>query len=394
MTPNHHPYPETLISFVSGALPNTTFAVVACHLTMCRACAQDVRRLELLGGLMLSQLDAGHAETSIGERAFARASRGVPSNEAEPGREAGSDDQLLPSLLTRNLPINGEIAWQAVSPGVRQHRIALPNGSGQMRLLSLARGEMYPQRGHRADAELALVLQGRLSGKNGDFVRGDLIDWSEDGNNDVMAAGDVDCVCLTTSANVAAPYLILREMRQRAVPLASRLGGTLRGSAALAASLALLIGLGLGWLIPRTPEAGAVADLVRVDGNRLIAQGALRDALNEVPSGREIVASVDGGEIRLNVKMTFEEQSGHYCRQYGIVASPFGRYSGIACRTGGDWIVRMQALLPPSASAAEHTVPADAGADAAMDAVIGAWISGNPLAVADEAAAMSKGWRK
>ena len=393
MTPNHHPYPETLISFVSGALPNATFAVVACHLTMCRACAQDVRRLELLGGLMLSRLDSGHAEKSIGERAFARASRGVPSNEADPDPEAGSEDQLLPSLLTRNLPISGDISWQTVSPGIRQHRIALPKGSGQMRLLWLARGEMFPRRGHPADAELALVLQGRLSGKNGDFVRGDVIDWSEDRNNEIKAAGDVDCVCLTASASAAAPYLILREMRERAVPLASRLGGALRGSAALAASLALLIGFGFGWLVPRAPEVRGLADLVRVDGNRLIAQGALRDALDVVPSGREIVASVDGREIRLNVKMTFEEQSGHYCRQYGIVASP-GHHSGIACRTGGDWIVRMQALLPPSASAAEHTVPADASADAAMNAVIGAWISGNPLVAGDEAAVMSKGWRK
>ncbi len=267
-----------------------------------------------------------------------------------------------------------------------------------MWLLWLARGEMLAQRGHHAHAEIALVLQGRLSGEDGDFVRGDVIDWSEDGNNDATAAGDMDCVCLTASAAsagaAATPYLMLHEMRKKAVPLALRLGGALRGTAALAAGLALLIGFGLGRLVPRAPEVGTVADLVRADGNRLLAQGALRDALNVVPSGREIVASVDGGEVRLDVKMTFEEQSGHYCRQYRVVGSPSGHYSGIACRTGGDWTVRIQALLPPSASGSEHTVSADGGTNAAMDAVIGAWISGNPLVGDDEAAAMSKGWQK
>ena len=398
MTPTHHPFPETLISYASGALPNATVAVVACHLTMCRVCAQNVRRLELLGGLMLSRLDAGQTAKAIGERAFARASRGFPSNEAETDPTMGSEDQLLPSLLRRNLPISGEISWQSVSPGLRQYRIALPRGSGQMRLLWLARGEMFPRRGHRADAEIALVLQGRLSGKNGDFVRGDVIDWSEDCNDEATAAGEVDCVCLTASAASpdanAVPYLMFHEMRKRAVPLALRLGGALRGTAALAAGLALLIGFGLGWLAPRVPQVDTVAALVRVDGNRLLAQGTLRDALNVVPSGREIVVSVDGGEVRLDVKMTFEEQSGRYCRQYRIVASPSGYYSGIACRTGGDWTVRMQAVLPPTASGSEHTVPADAGANAAMDAVIRAWISGNPLVGDDEAAAMSKGWQK
>ena len=45
-----------------------------------------------------------------------------------------------------------------------------------MRLLRIAPGEIFPQRGHRADAELALVLQGGLSGTNGDFIRGDVMD--------------------------------------------------------------------------------------------------------------------------------------------------------------------------------------------------------------------------
>jgi len=57
MTPNHHPLPETLISFASGTLPNAISAVVACHLTLCRTCTEAVRDLEVLGGFLLDRLD-------------------------------------------------------------------------------------------------------------------------------------------------------------------------------------------------------------------------------------------------------------------------------------------------------------------------------------------------
>lgn len=398
MTPNHHPLPETLISYASGALPNAMFAVVACHLAMCRVCARDVHRLELLGGLMMSRLDPRPVDISIGQRTFSRSHAVYSSNATENAARTRSDDQLLPQLLTRNFPISPDISWQSVSPGVQQHRIALPKSSGQMRLLRLTPGKLLPHPTQRADAELALVLQGVLSNKNGDLVRGDVIEWTEECYQEARAAGDVDCVCLIAvnpsgiaTTNIRTAY---RDLRRSVSPVALRLGSALRGSVPFAAGLTLLMGFGLGLLVHRAPEAGTIANFVKVDGNRLIAQGPLQEALQALPSGNEAIASLDGREVRLGIKMTFEEQSGAYCRQYRIVASPAGHYSGIACFMGADWVVRMHALLPPSVSRAERTVPADAGASAAMDAVIGAWISGNPLVGRAEAEVMSKGWKK
>ena len=90
-------------------------AVVASHLSMCRVCAQDVRRLEQLGGVMLGRVERPAAETSIAERAFERWSTRGPPNETENDPKAGSEDQLLPLLLTRKLPTSGEILWKNVS---------------------------------------------------------------------------------------------------------------------------------------------------------------------------------------------------------------------------------------------------------------------------------------
>jgi hypothetical protein len=69
------------------------------------------------------------------------------------------------------------------------------------------------------------------------------------------------------------------------------------------------------------------------------------------------------------------------------------RYAGIACRRGGEWDVRIQALVPPAPPAGQIT-PANGDANAAMDAVIGAWSSGDAIVGEDEAAIIGKGWRK
>jgi putative transcriptional regulator len=396
MTPNYHPFPETLMSFASGTLPSAISAVVASHLSMCRVCAQDVRRLERLGGVMLNRVETRAVEKASAERAVEHWSTRGPPGEAEHDPEAGSADPLLPLLLTRELPTSGEVLWENISAGVREHRLALSKGAGQLRLLRLTPGEFLPQRAHRADAQLALVLQGVLSSASGDFVRGDVIEWADESDEEPRAAGDIECVCLIASdpgmSATADSRLRFRDLREKAVPLALRAGDALARSGSFLAGLTLLIGVGLGWLIRGAPETGTVASLVRADGGRLIAQGALQQVLEVLPSGRETAASLDGGEFRLGVKMTFEDQSGDYCRQYEIIASPLGLHSGIACRTGAEWAVRIQALLPLSRSTSGQTVPA--GANAAMDAVIGAWISGNPLVGKDEAVLMSRGWRK
>ena len=147
MTPNHHPLPETLISFASGTLPNAISAVVACHLTMCRACAEAVRDLEVLGGFLLDRLDAGPDEKTIAERALAcwSANRAPEGSGASSGYSIGLSDSCG-HCWRATLPPSGEISWQRVSAGVRHHRIALPDGSGEMRLLRLTPGEFLPER--------------------------------------------------------------------------------------------------------------------------------------------------------------------------------------------------------------------------------------------------------
>jgi surface antigen len=162
----------------------------------------------------------------------------------------------------------------------------------------------------------------------------------------------------------------------------------------LAASLALICGIGLGWLL-RAETGGRIntqGDLVKSHEGRLVAEGALRRALETMPSGQRISASQRGEHGQIGIRMTFQNESGDHCREYevGFVRT---RHVGVACRAGGSWIVSYQALLPSAPSADRGVVPA-ASPRAAMDAAVGALISGDPLSVEGEATLLDKHWAK
>jgi anti-sigma factor RsiW len=201
---------------------------------------------------------------------------------------------------------------------------------------------------------------------------------------------------LRDMANGAVPQISSSPVRAPREHLGPRawLPGWQQG-AALAASLALLAGIGLGWLL-HGGVAGTSAlpshEVVRSDGERLIAGGVLRDALESLPAGGA-EPGAHGSSTEVSVKMTFQDTAGHFCRQYQLSASQSQHYAGVACRVDGVWRVDFQALVPPAPSSARHMVPASASSEI-MDAVLGAIIAGDPLGSDDEAALIKKRWTK
>jgi hypothetical protein len=167
--------------------------------------------------------------------------------------------------------------------------------------------------------------------------------------------------------------------------------------AALAASLALIAGIGLGWLLHGDTGGGGtdLRDFVQAESNRLLARGALEKGLETSASGGDVtVASGGDDQAHIRVMMTFRDEAGDYCRQYEITTALHERHSGVACRTGGQWTVAMQALLPPSRPSPDRTVLAGGGSNAAMEAAVGAMIDGDPLGRDEETAIIHHGWKK
>ncbi len=385
-----------MISFVSGTLPNAVSAVVACHVSMCRVCASDTSRLEMLGGLMLERLEADPAAKSSAEATMAGWTGGDPAGN-DGAAMTLTDDPLLAPLLRARLPLSEKLSWSMIGEGVRQHRIPLPSGWGQMRLMRLAPGEVLPEAQNQG-SELILVLRGVFRTGANDHLRGDIIERSDETAGPIRAVGDVECACLVGTERAAGllerPYRVLRDLRRTALSTDLRLDERRHRQTAMAAAIAIVIGVGLGWLVRGAPETNSVAGLMRVDGRHLVARGPLDSVLNQLPSGSGRTKFVRGHSLQFGVKMTFQDQAGNYCRQYRIAAAPSEYYSGIACLNGDDWLVKIHALVPSGSSAVDKTVPADGEASSAMDAVIGTWMAGNPIVGSEETAIIGRGWRK
>jgi anti-sigma factor RsiW len=165
---------------------------------------------------------------------------------------------------------------------------------------------------------------------------------------------------------------------------------------ALAASVAVVAGIGLGWLLHGVASSDGTggSDFVEIENQRLLAHGPLLGALETARSGSTTTVALGSGEeAQLRVRMTFQNEAREYCRQYEIAVPSRERFSGVACRAAGQWSVAMHALLPPAYSAAEQTIPAGPSANGAMDAVIGTMIDGNPVVGEQEAAIIGKGWQ-
>ena len=202
MTHNHHPQPETLISYVAGTLPNAISCVVACHLSLCRDCSDHARRLGIVGGLMLKKLDTAPADKAFTERADAHWSvHGLPSRDPRQNPAPQTEDPVLPKPLAHHLGMGGaDIPWKTVVKGVRQYWVKLPKGSGQIRLLRLAPGKLLLEHTHTG-MELTLVLQGIYGDHTGDYVRGDVIEWMEGTLHQPRASGAEECICVIASEN-------------------------------------------------------------------------------------------------------------------------------------------------------------------------------------------------
>lgn len=200
MTHNHHPHPETLISYVAGTLPNSISCVVACHLSLCQDCSDHARRLGILGGLMLKKMEAGPADQAFTEHVAAHwSAESLPPREPRHDPAPEIADPWLPLPLARYLGMSGsEVPWKRVVKGVRQYWVKLPKGSGQMRLLRLTPGKLLLEHTHTG-MELTLVLQGIYGDHTGDYVRGDVIEWTEGTMHQPRASGEEECICLIAS---------------------------------------------------------------------------------------------------------------------------------------------------------------------------------------------------
>ena len=163
---------------------------------------------------------------------------------------------------------------------------------------------------------------------------------------------------------------------------------------AMAASLALVIGGGFGWLIRGAATATRPASpdvVVFWDGN-LEAEGALAKLLENTGSGNAVGVNDTHGRVwGLEASFSFRSVDGRPCRRYEF-SGQTRRFAGYACRsTDGRWSVHAHLELPNKAAGSQFA-PARGDNDGALDMAIRAAMDGDALPLTEESKLIADRW--
>ena len=148
--------------------------------------------------------------------------------------------------------------------------------------------------------------------------------------------------------------------------------------AAMAASL--LLGLALGYLGWRGSNI-----LVTVSANgELVAGAGLAEALSS-----QLSADHPPGTVA-TTGLSFRAKTGDYCRTFALTATHPN--SGLACREGGSWKIKVLAQSAETPANSSGFRPAASADSAAVRAAVEESIDGEPLDQAGEIAARQGNW--
>ncbi len=154
----------------------------------------------------------------------------------------------------------------------------------------------------------------------------------------------------------------------------------------IAASMMLVVGLGLGMQITPTGTA--------VQRNNVLAAGAL-DKTSPLHHALEKVASLDTyiinatNDAAITPSLTFMSVNGDYCREFMVTQNELTNRA-VACRKTTTWEVQLVALVPAQNVEDGVYSTASAGFNAQFDEFVDGLISDEPLDADEEHALLNK----
>ncbi len=207
----HHPDDLTLLDYAAGSLGLAQALAVSVHLGFCTQCQGQLRKLNALGGVLLSETKPA----SVGADDDPMSAERSPSQakELDKGFEAlmariESEPAAAPpkrettgfhNPLERYLPAPlDELDWQQQTREIAKFDLTnvVDMGSARVALQKIKAGAKVPMHTHRGN-ELTVVLKGGFSDELGVYHAGDYIARDPSHKHSPTALQNEDCVCLT-----------------------------------------------------------------------------------------------------------------------------------------------------------------------------------------------------
>ncbi|MDA7414887.1 ChrR family anti-sigma-E factor [Xenophilus arseniciresistens] len=196
MTPDvqHHPADDLLLAQAGGQLPMGAALLVASHAEVCAQCAERLRQLQALGGVLLEELPAASMQPDALARALAAIDAPAPVAAKPPARGLPP----LPAGASWPRAMAGCTAtrWRWIGPGMYFSRVQVPaDPAANVFLLRIGAGKYLPRHSH-SDWEMTQILHGSFHDGRAHFGPGDFdVADGEVHHQPVVQAGS-ECICL------------------------------------------------------------------------------------------------------------------------------------------------------------------------------------------------------
>ncbi|UZJ42973.1 ChrR family anti-sigma-E factor [Marinimicrobium sp. C6131] len=206
----HHPDDLTLLEYSAGSLGLAQALAVSVHLGYCLQCQSQLRKLNALGGVLLSETRPASvganddqipgrddAQSEDLDQGFDQLMARIESE--KPARTETVVSKRYHNPLERYLPASlDELAWQQQTREIAKYDLTnvVDMGSARITLQKIKAGAKVPVHTHRGN-ELTVVLKGGFSDELGVYHAGDYIARDPSHHHSPTALQNEDCICLT-----------------------------------------------------------------------------------------------------------------------------------------------------------------------------------------------------
>lgn len=205
----YHPDDVTLLEYSAGSLGAAHALAVSVHLSYCRHCQEQLKKLNALGGVLLSEATPASFEE---EGAFPTEQPGDDEGfealmariESAPERQETKQPEQTASAgfhnpLERYLPKTlDELDWQNQTREIAKFDLdnIIKVDGVRIALQRIKAGAKVPTHTHKG-TELTVVLKGSFSDEMGVYSEGDFIARDASDHHSPRAMQNEDCICLT-----------------------------------------------------------------------------------------------------------------------------------------------------------------------------------------------------
>ncbi len=205
---NHHPSIEMLTDYAAGSLTLPHAMCIATHVELCPECQQQVNKLELLGGQLLT--DEKQEQRSLEglknalftrlqeapEQTQTTAEKGIQTAPQPAQHTNGLGYKVPRSLKQFVTQAYDDLTWMRLSPSFKIATLLNEKGGPQISLTRVKAGAHMPTHTHTGD-EITLVLEGAFSDESGMYRKGDFVCRDASHKHKPIVTKDAECICLT-----------------------------------------------------------------------------------------------------------------------------------------------------------------------------------------------------